>query len=77
MTNDINAQVRQIQENAGWDVGPHWFDKYVTQRVGNEATEQQMLAAFTEAFEEHFPKGADGSRQADDEALQLGAKPLA
>jgi hypothetical protein len=35
-----------------------------------------MFDAFMQAFEQHFPKGPDGTRQADAEALALGAKPI-
>lgn len=74
--NDINRRVIDVQRAAGWDVGPDWYDKYVSQVAGNGATEEQMFAAFMQAFDAHFPAGQDGHRHADDETRALGATPI-
>jgi len=76
MGNDINQRVIEVQKREHWDVGPQWYDKYVTRVVGGSASEDEMFSAFMQAFEQHFPVGPDGTRQADDEALRLGAKPV-
>lgn len=77
MENNINHRVKAIQQDAGWDVGPTWYDKYVTQEAGEDASEEDMFRAFTTAFDNHFPVAADGTREADAEAISLGAKPIA
>lgn len=74
--NNINQRVIAVQQREHWDVGKDWYDKYVTRTVGNGATEDQMFAAFMQAFEQHFPKGPDGARHADQEALNMGARPI-
>jgi hypothetical protein len=77
MDNNINQKVIAIQQQAGWNVGSAWYDKYVTEVAGSDASEEDMLRAFTDAFNQHFPVTLDGSREADAEAISLGAKPLA
>jgi hypothetical protein len=74
--NNINQLVIDAQKAAGWDVGEAWYDKYVTQIVGNDAPENVMYGCFMAAFDEHFPVGQDGLRHPDDEARAMSARPM-
>lgn len=47
---DINEAAIAVQRHHGVDVGPEWWEENVTKVVGNDASPEQMAAAFDAAF---------------------------